>query len=191
MLIPYDVLDKQYREAWEKAPAALKEQLRERNRAKLSKDWDKVLRLEETLQNGPHSEEFRVLEELDFDRRLAFDRKKEGKIVGQISFANGEQYEFINAAEFIGVVKGELDYQTTTGFRYKVVTTDPAIRKEADDLLYNLHGEENPHPLEYYQKPAEQRISDVLASAKQRATSQSGHADLTAERRESIHATER
>lgn len=172
MLIPYDVLDKQYREAWEKAPADLKEQLRERNRAKLSKDWDKVLRLEETLQ-------------------LAFDRKKEGKIVGQISFANGEQYEFINAAEFIGVVKGELDYQAATGFRYKVVTTDPATRKEADDLLYNLHGEENPHPLEYYQKPAEQRISDVLASAKQRAASQSGHADLTAERRESIHATER
>jgi hypothetical protein len=43
--------------------------------------------------------------------------------------------------------KDELPYKPTSGFQYKVLTDDPAVRKGADDILYDLFGEKNPRPL--------------------------------------------
>ena len=38
-----------------------------------------------------------------------------------------------------------------TGFRFETLTDDPAVRKAAaDDMTYDLYGEENPRPLEDY-----------------------------------------
>ena len=46
----------------------------------------------------------------------------------------------------------ELPYRDTTGFRYEVLTDDPAVRKAADDILFDFVGEENPHELTDYRK---------------------------------------
>ena len=46
----------------------------------------------------------------------------------------------------------ELPYRDTTGFRYEVLTDEPAVRKAADDILFDFVGEENPHELVDYRK---------------------------------------
>ena len=80
-------------------------------------------------------------------------RNQEGALVGRIIFANGEAFEYANPAEFLKVIQEELPYHPTSGFRYKVLTDDPKIRKAADDILCDLYGEENPRTLGDYQKP--------------------------------------
>lgn len=49
-----------------------------------------------------------------------------------------------------GLHPGGASYRDTTGFRYEVLTDDPAIRKAADDILFDFLGEENPCELEDY-----------------------------------------
>ena len=44
----------------------------------------------------------------------------------------------------------DIFYDDATGFRYEVLTDDPAIRKAADDILFDFLGEENPCELEDY-----------------------------------------
>jgi len=47
----------------------------------------------------------------------------------------------------------ELPYRDTTGFRYEVLTDDPAVRKAADDILLDFFSEDDPYTLsEYTQK---------------------------------------
>lgn len=47
-------------------------------------------------------------------------------------------------------IREELLYRDTTGFHYEVLTDAPAVRKAADDILYDLFGEENPRELADY-----------------------------------------
>lgn len=81
------------------------------------------------------------------------DRGQEKTLIGRVTFANGEAFEYTNPAEFLKVIQEELPCHSTSGFRYKVLTDDPKIRKAADDILYDLYGEENPRTQENYQKP--------------------------------------
>lgn len=56
-------------------------------------------------------------------------------------------------SRFLDCIRAELPYRDTTGFRYEVLTDDPAIRKAADDILLDLFGEEDSYTLsEYTQK---------------------------------------
>ena len=73
-------------------------------------------------------------------------------LIGRASFASGEQLEFTGAEAYLQCIREELPYRQTTGFRYETLTDDPNLRKEADDILYDLYGEENPRPLEGYEK---------------------------------------
>ena len=57
------------------------------------------------------------------------DRGQEGPLIGRVTFANGEAFEYANPAEFLKVIQEELPYHPTSGFRYKVLTDDPKIRK--------------------------------------------------------------
>ena len=78
---------------------------------------------------------------------------QERPLIGRVTFANGEAFEYTDPAEFLKVIREELPYHPTSGFRYKVLTDDPKIRKAADDILYDLYREENPRTPEDYQKP--------------------------------------
>ena len=75
---------------------------------------------------------------------------EERPLVGQVTYANGDAQEFADAEAFLKCMREELPYRPTTGFRYEVLTADPAIRKAVDDLVYDHCGEENPRQLEDY-----------------------------------------
>ena len=74
----------------------------------------------------------------------------EKPIVGRVSFANGETQEFTDADEYLTCIREELPYAATSGFRFRTVTRDPAIRKAVDDIVFDLYGEENPCTEEDY-----------------------------------------
>ncbi len=70
--------------------------------------------------------------------------------VGRVSFANGEHMEFTDPQDYLRTIWEELPTKDGTGFRFETLTDDPAVRKAADDMAYDLYGEENPRPLEDY-----------------------------------------
>ena len=63
-------------------------------------------------------------------------RGQEKPLIGKVTFANGEAFEYTTPAEFLKVIREELPYHPTSGFRYKVLTDDPQVRKAADDIHY-------------------------------------------------------
>lgn len=79
--------------------------------------------------------------------------------VGRVTYASGEQVEYTDAEAYLQCIREELPDHPTTGFRYETLTDDPAVRKQADDILYDLYGEENPRPLEDYENTPEEGMT--------------------------------
>ena len=74
-------------------------------------------------------------------------------MVGRATFANGDVIPYYDANAFLDCIREELPYRDTTGFRYEVLTDDPAVRKAADDILLDFFSEDDPYTLsEYTQK---------------------------------------
>lgn len=73
-------------------------------------------------------------------------------MVGKATFANGDIIPYYDVDPFLDCIREELPYRDTTGFRYEVLTDDPAVRKAVDDILFDFVGEENPHELADYRK---------------------------------------
>ena len=67
----------------------------------------------------------------------------DAQIVGSVSFINGDAQQFTDAKAFLDCLREELPFQATSGFRFRTVTQDPAIRKAVDDIVYDFCGEEN------------------------------------------------
>ena len=84
-----------------------------------------------------------------FDKRRQ-ELLQEPPVIGKVSFASGKTLAYTDPAIFLQVIRDELPYKPTSGFQYQVLTDDPTVRKGADDILYDLFGEENPRPLEDY-----------------------------------------
>lgn len=59
--------------------------------------------------------------------------------------------EFTDVEAFLKCLREELPFSSTTGFRYKVLANDPAIRKAVDDIAYDFCGKENSQALEDYE----------------------------------------
>ena len=55
--------------------------------------------------------------------------------VGRVTYVGGDVQEFTDAEAFLKCLREELAFSSTTGFRYKVLANDPAIRKAVDDTL--------------------------------------------------------
>lgn len=86
-------------------------------------------------------------------RQQELNMKSEDEpVLGKVTFASGEELAYTELDIFLKVIKEELPYHNSSGFRYEVLTNDPAVRKAVDDELYNLFGEKNPRPLEDYQQ---------------------------------------
>ena len=95
-----------------------------------------------------------------FDLRVQRQHMARDKpLVGRVSYANGDAQEFTDAEAFLKCVREELPYRPTTGLRYEVVTDDPAVRKQVDDMIFDFYGEENPRQLEEYQKTPDQGMT--------------------------------
>ena len=59
-----------------------------------------------------------------------------------MSYANGDAQEFTDAEAFLKCVREDLPYRPTTGFRYEMLTDDPSVRKQVDDMIFDFYGEE-------------------------------------------------
>ena len=68
----------------------------------------------------------------------------DAQIVGSVSFINGDAQQFTDANAYLACIREELPYRATSGFSFRTVTQDPAIRKAVDDIVYDFYGEENP-----------------------------------------------
>ena len=68
----------------------------------------------------------------------------DAQIVGSVSFINGDAQQFTDAQEYLDCIREELPYRATSGFSFRTVTQDTAIRKAVDDIVFDLSGEENP-----------------------------------------------
>ena len=94
--------------------------------------------------------------DLDVQRQ---NMARDKPLVGRVTYANGDAQEFTDAEAFLKCVRDELPYRPTTGFRYEVLTDDPSVRKQVDDIVFDLYGEENPRQLEEYQKTPKQGMT--------------------------------
>ena len=87
------------------------------------------------------------------------NRARDKPLVGRVTYVNGDAQEFTDADEFLRCVQEELPYRPTTGLRYEVLTDDPNLRKQVDDMIFDFYGEENPRQLEGYQKTSKQGMT--------------------------------
>lgn len=121
---------------------------------------DEVFSYVEAVQSAAHlkanglSEDFRLL--ADFGGAVLAGREREP----------GWGYQFVtwiwdytDAEAYLQCIREELPDCPVTGFRYETLTDDPVVRKQADDILYDLYGEENPRPLEDYQEQPDQGMT--------------------------------
>ena len=69
-----------------------------------------------------------------------------------MTFVGDDDIFYDDADNFLDCIREELPYRDTTGFRYEILTDDPAVRKAADDILFDFVWEENPHELADYRK---------------------------------------
>ena len=67
-----------------------------------------------------------------------------------MTFVGDDDIFYDDADAFLDCIREELLYRDATGFHYEVLTDDPTVRKAADDILYDLFGEENPRELADY-----------------------------------------
>ena len=80
-------------------------------------------------------------------------------LVGRVTFVGDDAQEFTDAEAFLKCIREELPYFPTTGFHCEVLTDDPAVRKQVDDIFYDFFGEDNPHQIEDYQNEPEQDMT--------------------------------
>ena len=72
------------------------------------------------------------------------------QLIGSVSFLSGETQQFTDARAYLDCIREELPHEATTGFRFRTITQDPAIRKAVDDIVFDFYGEENPCSEEDY-----------------------------------------
>ena len=80
-------------------------------------------------------------------------------LVGRVTYANGDTQEFTDAEAFLKCVREELPYRPTTGFRYEVLADDPSVRRQVDDMIFDLYGEEAPCRQEDHEPQPEQGMT--------------------------------
>ena len=85
------------------------------------------------------------------------------QLIGSVSFLSGETQQFTDAKAYLNCIREELPHEATTGFRFRTITQDPAIRKAVDDIVYDFYGEENPcNEEDYNLAPSEEIQMDGM-----------------------------
>ena len=94
--------------------------------------------------------------DLDVQRQ---NMARDKPLVGRVTYANGDAQEFTDAEAFLQCAREELPYRPTTGFRYEVLTDDPSVRKQVDDMIFDFYGEEAPCRQEDHEPRPEQGMT--------------------------------
>ena len=71
-------------------------------------------------------------------------------LVGKVTFVGDDDILYDDADAFLDCIREELPYRDITGFRYEVLTDDPAVRKAVNDILFDFFDVENPCEEEDY-----------------------------------------
>jgi hypothetical protein len=71
-------------------------------------------------------------------------------LVGKVTFVGDDDILYDDADAFLDCIRRELPYFSTSGFRYEVLTDDPAVRKAVNDILFDFFGVEAPCEEEDY-----------------------------------------
>ena len=71
-------------------------------------------------------------------------------LVGKVTFVGDDDILYDDADAFLDCIREELPYFSTSGFRYEVLTDDPAVRKAVNDILFDFFGVEDPCEEEEY-----------------------------------------
>ena len=74
-------------------------------------------------------------------------------LVGRVHFINGDTQQFTDADEYLDCIREELPHEATSGFRFRTITQDPAVRKAVDDIVRDFFDveEDNLSPSEEMQ----------------------------------------
>ena len=109
----------------------------------------------------PHPEEDKRLGTVGHVRMAAQRQNmvRDKPLVGRVTYANGDAQDFSDAEAFLECVREELPYRPTTGFRYEVLTDDPTVRKQVDDMIFDFYGEEAPCRQEDHEPRPEQGMT--------------------------------
>lgn len=83
---------------------------------------------------------------------MELERNEQKEIVGRVEYASGEHFEYTDKERYLNCIREEIEYASTTGFRFTTLSDDPELKKAVDDEVYNMFGEKNPHSIEYYSK---------------------------------------
>lgn len=77
------------------------------------------------------------------------------KPVGKITFHDsGEVMEYTSIDKYLNALEREFD-SNIGAFKYETLLRNPELIKKVDDLIYSIHGEENPNSLDSYVKNVE------------------------------------
>ena len=88
------------------------------------------------------------------------------KPVGKITFhESGEVIEYTSIDSYLNALEREFD-SNIGAFKYKTLLRNPELIKKVDDLIYSIHGEENPNSLDSYVKKVEEE-KDIEAEVLQ------------------------
>lgn len=71
-------------------------------------------------------------------------------LVGKVTFVGDNDILYDDADAFLDCIREELPYRDTTGFRYEVLTDDPAVGKAVNDIVFDFFGVEEPCEEEDY-----------------------------------------
>ena len=88
------------------------------------------------------------------------------KPVGKITFhESGEVMEYTSIDTYLNALEREFD-SNIGAFKYETLLRNPELLKKVDDLIYSIHGEENPNSLDSYVKKVEKE-KDIEAEVLQ------------------------
>jgi len=86
--------------------------------------------------------------------------------VGKITFHDsGEVMEYTSIDTYLNALEREFD-SNIEAFKYETLLRNPKLIKKVDDLIYSIHGEENPNSLDSYVKKVEKE-KDIEAEVLQ------------------------
>ena len=121
----------------------------------MKKNYKEMTKPERQAEYAAVKAEFEGAKALHLELNMARGKP----LIGRVTYANGDAQEFTDAEAFLKCVREELPYRPTTGFRYEVLTDDPAVCRQVDDMIFDFYGEEAPCRQEDHEPRPEQGMT--------------------------------
>ena len=97
----------------------------------------------------------------------------DAQIVGSVSFINGDAQQFTDATAYLDRIREELPYRATSGFSFRTVTQDPAIRKAYTACAWNGPARTNLNPVQEVDA-AVKRVDAGFSTAQEETATMTG-----------------